>query len=134
MLREIYSTRQNHQHRTKRWFTDANMDLFVWFRNQRPVCFQLCYKKCLLEHSISWHIQTGLSHSLIRPEHRHIKYRLPASSAADEKFDATIAASEFLRASEHIETTLADFIFARLLEFPRPHEIRSNPAFVSANS
>jgi len=131
MLREISSTRQINIHKSKRWFIDSNMELFVWFKNNAPVCFQLNYQQCELEHSINWNIKTGFTHNLIKPEHRHIKYRLSSCYATESSYDAKTTAREFLRASDHIEATLADFIFARLIEYPGQFEIHSNQALVS---
>ncbi len=133
MLQEIASTHRINHRKLKRWFTDSDMDLFIWFKNQRPVCFQLSYNKRQHEHSISWHIDAGFSHSLIKPEKRHIKYRTPpaASSECECNFNPMSTARDFLQASDCIETTLADFIFARLIEYPGQLEIRSDQALVS---
>jgi len=133
MLREIYSTHQSHQPKSKRRFIDSNMELFVWFKNHIPVCFQLSYNKCQQEYSINWHMNTGLSHNLIKPEYHHIKYRISLFNPSERMLDTASAASEFLRASEDIDATLADFIFARLLESPNQLEKHSNLALVSTN-
>lgn len=135
MLREIYSTHRINHRKPKRWFRDANMDLFVWFKNQRPVCFQLSYNKCQLEHSISWHTDTGFSHSLVKPENRHAKYRILPTPSSEYKcdFNPISTARDFLQASNCIEASLADFIFARLIEYPGKFEIHSNQALVSGN-
>ena len=131
MLQEIASTHRTNQVKPKRWFTDSNMDLFVWFKNQRPVCFQLGYKKDQQEYAINWHIKTGYKHNLIKPELRHIKYRKSSIHSSECKFDAAFTARAFLQASNLIEASLADFIFARLVEYPGQLEIHSNPALVS---
>lgn len=108
------------------------MDLFIWFENRRPVCFQFSYNKLQQEHSISWHAETGFSHTLVKPEKQHIKYRASATNSSEcecqSQFDAASIAREFLQASDHIETTLADFIFARLIEAPGQLETHSNQA------
>lgn len=135
MLQEIFSAHRCHQHRPKRWFTDSDMDLFIRFENQRPVCFQFSYNKLQQQRSIGWHAETGFSHTLIKPENRHVKYRTSATnvSECEHPFDATTIARAFLQASEHIETTLADFIFARLIEAPGQLETHSNQALVLKN-
>ncbi len=133
MLQEIASTHRTNRHKPKRWFTNSDMDLFIWFKNQRPVCFQLSYNKRQHEHSISWHIDTGFSHSLIKAEKRHTKYRIPSSPSSESKqdFNPVCTARDFLQASDHIQTSLADFIFARLIEYPGQLDIRSDQAPVS---
>ena len=130
MLREISSTRQNNNHKLKRWFTDANMDLFIWFKDQVPVCFQFSYKDSAQEHAISWHINHGFDHSLVRSKNYRTQYRLPASTSTTD-FNPARAARAFLQASDQIETTLADFIFARLLEYPGIPVDYSDQALVS---
>lgn len=128
MLQEISSTHRINHHKPKRWFTDSDMDLFIWFKNQRPICFQLSYNKRQHEHSIGWHVDAGFSHSLIKFENRHSKYQPPgtASPESEHDFKPYLIAREFLLASNCIETTLADFIFARLVEYPGQLDIRSN--------
>ena len=133
MLQEIASTHRINHQKPKRWFKDTDMDLFIWFKNQRPVCFQLSYNKRQSEQSISWHIDTGFSHSLIKPENRQSKYRViptPSSEYAYD-FNPISMARDFLLASNCIETSLADFIFARLIEYPQKFETHSNQALVS---
>jgi len=130
MLREISSTRQNNSSKLKRWFTDANMDLFVWFKDQVPVCFQFSYNDTAQEHAISWHINHGFDHHLIRNKNYRTQYRLPASTSTTGFIPAR-AAHFFVQASEHIETSLADFIFARLLEYPGESVAYSDQALVS---
>ena len=132
MLREISSTQQSHQNKLKRWFTDADMDLFIWFRNQVPVCFQLSYNKQQQEHSVSWHIESGFTHNLVKPGNRPSKYRMSFIHSPECEFDVATTAQNFLRASqESIEVPLADFIFARLLEFPSQHDKHSNQVIAS---
>jgi len=133
MLQEIASTHRINNRKPKRWFTDSDMDLFIWFEKQRPICFQLSYNKRQNEHSISWHIDAGFSHSLINPKKRLTKYRHPAtaSSECECNFNPVSTARDFLQASDCIEATLADFIFARLIEYPGQLETHSNPALVS---
>ena len=133
MLQEIASTHRANHRKSKRWFTDSNMDLFIWFKNQRPVCFQLSYNKRQHEYSISWHVDVGLGHSLIKPEERHTKYHMPGSASSESKrqFNSTCIARDFLQASNYIQTSLADFIFARLIEYPGQLDTLSDQVPVS---
>lgn len=96
------------------------MELYVWFKNRNPVGFQLCYNKTQHEDCINWHIKRGFSHHQMKAAHEHIKDRLSAHTSSQSDFDVTAIAGKFLRASEQLEVTLADFIFARLQKFPGP--------------
>ncbi len=133
MLREISSTRQSSMESRKRWFTDADMDLFIWLNQQAPTHFQLSYNKRSDEHTISWGISTGFNHySVDDGEHfLHPRYKMTPILIADGDFDAATVARDFLRSSENIEESLADFIYARLLEYPGRLAIRSERDSVS---
>lgn len=128
MLREISTIRQPGKHIKKRWFTDSDMDLFIWFNQQVPVRFQLSYNKHGAEHAISWNTETGFNHNRVDSGERFDppKYKMSPILLEDGEFDAYTTASDFLRASENIEKSLADFIYARLLEYPCLHVIHSN--------
>jgi len=57
MLYEISHVRQSNRSEVKRWFTCADMDLFVWCRDDIPVRFQLAFNRRSKEQVISWDIQ-----------------------------------------------------------------------------
>lgn len=123
MLREISAIRHNSYRTTKRWFTDPDMDLFIWFKDLVPVRFQLSYNKLGDEHAINWHSENGFSHNRIDSGESFdpLKYKMSPILLADDDFDAFTTARNFLMASENIEESLADFIYARLLEYPGLH-------------
>jgi hypothetical protein len=120
MLREIRPVRQSSQHTFRRWFTDADMDLFIWFSNQTPVGFQLSYGKRELEHVISWERESGFSHSRVDDgEDRPARYKMTPILLSSSGLNLSQIARSFLAASEAMDPSLADFIYARLLEHPR---------------
>ena len=134
MLREISFLRQNGALRKKRWFTDSDMDLFVWFTRQVPVRFQLSYNKRDREHAINWNSETGFSHNRVDSGETYPdNYKMSPILLKDGKFDATDTARKFLMASEDIDATLADFIYARLLEYPNHYANVSDQDSVSKN-
>ena len=134
MLREIRSVRQKSRHSTRRWFTDADMDLFIWFNNQVPVKFQLSYGKRESEHAISWDHERGFIHSRIDDgEGLTFRYKMAPILVKDGSFDASKVARDFLLASEAMDPTLADFIYARLLEYPGFRLISPGRGSVSTN-
>ena len=135
MLQEISFTHRSSHHRSKRWFTDSNMDLFIWFEYKVLICFQLSYNKQQQETSLSWHIETGFTHNLVKSTKYHTIHGTRATTLSEGEcgLDTATIAREFLQASDQIEVTLADFIFARLVEVPRRLETHSNLATVSKN-
>lgn len=120
MLHEISHLTQSDRHQVKRWFSSRDMDLFVWSRNQIPVRFQLCFNKRSDEHAISWNCQ-----------HQLQLYRVDSGETLPDQYKQTpllivtckhknlsVVARDFLAASRNIEAGIADFIYARLMEFP----------------
>jgi len=130
MLREITATRQNSTDTQKRWFTDSDMDLFVWHINGEPVRFQLGYNKQANEHAINWNSTTGFSHNSVDSgdEITPSKYKMSPILLPDGEFDALAIAAEFLQASKNIDETISDFIYARLLEYPGHYATPPNAA------
>lgn len=119
MLQEINNIQQDTQDKFRRWFTDNNMDLFVWFSQNAPVCFQLSYNKQSDEKSICWDAETRFQHYVIDTgETEPMNYKETPMCLFDDEFDLYSVAPEFLRRSEHIEPSLADFIYARIMEYP----------------
>jgi hypothetical protein len=123
MLREIPATYQNNPNTRKHWFTDSDMDLFIWHENEAPVRFQLSYNKQASEHVLNWNSDTGFSHNRIDTgeDRAHLKYKMSPillPDAADDSKTQDLA-RKFLQASNNVQTSTADFIYARLLEYPK---------------
>ena len=120
MLYEIPHIRPSHRSHVKRWFTCQDMDLFVWFRNNIPVRFQLAYDKQQKEKAICWDTHRGFSHYLVDSgETSAASYKqTPILIGHCGQHDMPIIARAFLAASEEIDTGLCDFIYARLMEIP----------------
>ena len=134
MLHEISNIKQHSQRQIKRWFADNDMDLFVWFSAQAPIGFQLSYNKQSNEKAICWESGKGFQHySVDSGEIEPIKYKMSPLYSSDGDFDTYAIARAFLHNSEHIETTLADFIYARLLEYPEPNEKQPDQDAASNN-
>ena len=133
MLHEISNVKQKARSQDRRWFTDNDMDLFVWFSRLNPIGFQLSYNKQSNEKAVCWETDKGFQHYRVDSgEIEPIKYKMSPIYAAEDDFDTYAIAREFLHNSEHIENTLTDFIYARLLEYPSTNEKRLNQDFVSS--
>jgi len=138
MLREISFVRQKNSSEIglckKRWFSNLDMDLFVWFNQQTPVRFLLAYNKSGDEHAISWNNETGYRHDQVDSgETCPGKYKMSPILLPDGEFDAPDLARKFLIASENISPSLADFIYARLLVYPNHYASSVSPDTVSGN-
>ncbi|MFW5812247.1 MAG: hypothetical protein ACOCWS_04610, partial [Alkalispirochaetaceae bacterium] len=65
MLSEIKPVRQVPGEGFRRWFTDEEMDLIVWYdgEDQEQIeGFQLCYDKEVLERALTWRPEAGFTH------------------------------------------------------------------------
>ena len=131
MLREISGFR-NHGYANRRSFTDSDMDLYVWFKDQVPERFHLTYNKRGQTRSISWNNETGFDQwrfASVEALAAMLGFRntldlLYMHDTGD--IDAPKLAYQFLHSSENIAPWLADFIYARLLEYPDRYAIRLN--------
>ena len=109
----------------RRSFSNSDMDLYVWFKDQEPERFHLAFNEQGRTRSISWNNEYGFD-----------RWRLAQAEALagmlgfPHLFDslyladtggirAATLANQFLHASENITPWLADFIYARLLEYPQ---------------
>jgi hypothetical protein len=137
MLKETSRFRNYGGCANRRSFTDSDMDLYVWFKDQVPARFHLTYNKQGHTRSISWNNETGfdqwrfaqveaLAAMLGFPNMLDCFYMHDAGDTHASKL-----ANEFLHGSEKIAPWLADFIYARLLEYPDRNAMRINQGAVS---
>jgi hypothetical protein len=69
MLREHDNVQQHLGEGRRRWFSDPDFDLIVWYGERGQlgtvVGFQLCYDKRSVEHAVTWRRVGGLTHARI---------------------------------------------------------------------
>ncbi len=127
MLRENSRFRNYGGRANRRCFTDSDMDVYVWFKDQAPARFHLAYNKQGRTHSISWDNEYGFDQQHFDAvEVLAVMLGLPVVPDSMKHISATLLANRFLRDSEKIEPWLADFIYARLLEYPGRTVIHAN--------
>ena len=132
MLKEISRFRNYGGYANRRSFTDSDMNLYVWFKDQVPERFHLTYNKQGRMHSISWNNETGFDQWRFA-QVAALATMLGFSNLFDSFFihdtggmHASKLAYKFLHSSEKIAPWLADFIYARLLECPDRNAIHIN--------
>ncbi len=120
MLVQISHLRQSNRSLVKRWFTSLDMDLFIWYRKNTPVKFQLSYNKRNDEHAISWDFHHGFRHYLVDTgECDPAEYkRTPLLIDVCAQENLASLPRDFLVASENIEIGVSDFIYSRLMAYP----------------
>lgn len=135
MLHEISTIKHKSYSQLRRWFSDKDMDLFVWFVRHVPVGFQLSYDKQTLEKSVYWDGENGFQHYAINlGEFDSNEQNMPPLRLSDDNIDIFTIARNFLNNCDHINTSLADFIYARLLEYPYQNETHLDQGVVLNNA
>jgi len=120
MLREIRHIRQIAGEPLRRWFSDADFDLIVWFERLEIVGFQLCYGKQDQEQALSWQRHSGYCHSQVdNGEPSPGRHKAAPILIPGGHFDAGLVASMFLRRSQSIEQQIARFVYDKLLGYPQ---------------
>ena len=115
MLIEIKAVRQTEGQPRKRWFNDADFDLFTWHRSDGSVCrFELCYDKHLGEHTVRWDAREGVeTYSVddgeVTGRHKMAPLTMPSDAAIDER-----VTNGFRRAARDIDPAIVAVVCARL--------------------
>jgi len=124
MLREISRFRNYGGYSNRRQFTDSDMDLYVWFNEDAPERFHLTYNKQGRSHSLGWNNETGFGQRRFA-QIEALAVMMGFSDVLDSltlrdigDIPASALAYQFLQSSDKIAPWLADFIYARLLEYP----------------
>ncbi|HKJ86628.1 MAG TPA: hypothetical protein VKA06_11165 [Spirochaetia bacterium] len=123
MLREWKGVRQRPEEGPRRWFTDDDMDLIVWYDkaggNIRG--FQLCYGKQTSQHAVTW-LADGSTYSHARiddgEEIGGIGLKQTPILVEDGRFDPVGLADRFRERAEMVEAGIRDLVVARLRGFP----------------
>jgi hypothetical protein len=115
MLREVTDLKPRPGEPRRRWFTDEELDLFVWYDAQDRVCrFELCYGKPSDEHALAWQEGTGLTHSRVDDgEATPLSNRTPIV-VPDGAFPAARVAQRFQDSSRGLEPELAGLVLGKI--------------------
>jgi hypothetical protein len=116
LLTEIVNISDTSPGLRRRWFTDADMDLYVWYdRHQQLVEFQLCYDKRGNEQALAWDSESGLSHHLVNTgDARPDTINQTALLQEETVPDISRVKALFTQTGQTLEHNLFEFILARL--------------------
>ena len=117
MLREWSGVRQVPGEGVRRWFTDEDMDLIVWYRQDGSVRgFQLCYGKRCTEHALTWTDDGSVSHAKVDDGEtgRAGGPKQTPVLVQDGTIDAGRLIPEFLARAETIDAAVRDLIVDKL--------------------
>jgi hypothetical protein len=99
----------------RRWFSDADFDLFVWSRDGKLDGFELCYDKKARERAVSWDAKKGWSRARIDGgEDNPSKNNTPIWLKDEAEFDARGLVVRFEQASGKLDPAVYDFVRSKL--------------------
>ena len=121
MLTEATDIRQIPGEPKRRWFSDDDFELIVWIDyNDIIVGFQLCYDKRNNMRALTWKAPSTYYHDRVDDGEVHpLQPKATPVLVADGTFDYQRIAAMFLKESTAIDSTIARFVYKRILEFGR---------------
>ena len=119
MLREWKGVRQRPDEGFRRWFTDEEMDLIVWYNTDGGVRgFQLCYGKQTDQHAMTWMERGGYTHAKVDDgESRPIGSKSTPILVQDGHVDSDRLSADFLKRATEIEQPIRDLVVTKLDQF-----------------
>ncbi|MFW6312535.1 MAG: hypothetical protein ACOC2N_01460 [Spirochaetota bacterium] len=123
MLREWKGVRQRPEEGPRRWFTDEEMDLIVWYNSEgRKIRgFQLCYGKQATQHAVTWLSDGTYSHARIDDGEQigGIGLKQTPILVEDGGFDARELADRFGERAAMVDAGIRELVVERLRGFPK---------------
>ncbi len=115
MLNEIKNVRQIEGEGLRRWFTDKDMDLILWYNKQKQIeGFQLCYDKQSSEKALTWRIGDKYSHDKI--DHGKNPWLSKETPILTEtgKLNKSVILKSFIEANKNIEESICSLILEKI--------------------
>lgn len=120
MLYEVKNVRQHKNEGLRRWFTDKDFDLIIWYdyNNKNIDGFQLCYDKNNYERALTWiRADNIFFHNKIDDGEIPGTVKQTPILVADGLFDKNKIAEEFKVKSNEIDKKIAKFVYKKILEY-----------------
>ena len=118
MLAEIRDVRQVPGEGRRRWFTDSQFDLIVWYEGDEVSGFQLCYGKPRNEHAFTWHRPAEYSHTRVDDGEGPWGAKMTPVLVQDGAFQRDTIERQFRAASSGIDQEISGLVCSRLAEYP----------------
>jgi len=118
LLTELHKLRQHPGEPRRRWFSNRELDLIVWFDDRDTiVAFDLCYGKPQHEHVFRWRPSKPMTHLRVDDgEQRAGHHKMTPVYVADGTYDALATAQRFANASSELDGVIRTFVLQRLAE------------------
>ena len=124
MLKEIPVTRQRSNEPRRRWFTNADFDVYVWQDDdKRIVAFQLCYDKSDDERVLFWTEKNGYAHAGIDGGGARESHGETPIFRADGVFDPSATLSRLMVVRGNMDGTVFEFIQQKVQEYGQPIDL-----------
>ena len=119
MLKEWEGVRQRLDEGRRRWFTDDQFDLILWYDDSDQLLgFQLCYDKPAGERAITWFASGTYSHAKVDDGESKFGTKATAVLVSDGVFDSVAVAERFEAAAGNVEHGIVRLVIERLKEYP----------------
>jgi hypothetical protein len=102
----------------RRVFVDDNgfFSLYIWYKNESEIIgFQLCYYNNY--YAVTWDKDHGFVHEKIDQGTGLGRWRGTPILVPDGDFDKEMIIGLFNKSSKHIEPSIAQFVYQKLLEY-----------------
>ncbi len=118
MFKEFAQVKQEAGDGRRRWFSDGERELIVWFdAGSRPVGFQLCYPGAgRREHALTWRAGGGFAHNRVDTGDTRPDKNLAPILVADGNVPWEKLRRDFAEHCAGLEPALQEFITTRLAE------------------
>ena len=117
MLVEIKDVRQIPKDGFRRWFTDKEFDLIIWYEDDDITGFQLCYDKKEEERALTWHKENRYVHNSIDNGESPYSNKMTPILVSDGIFNKSEIAELFREHAMKMEYGLVDFVYNKLLHY-----------------
>ncbi len=132
MLHELKNARQIEGEGFRRWFTDPDMDLVIWYDNERAndiYGFQLSYDKRTGQHALTWTAKGGFQHNRVDDGEEDIANKMTPVLMQASGFDGARIHAQFVGAASNLEYGVVTLVRDRIDEYDRRyHQIRERHA------
>ena len=116
MLREVRHVMQVPGEPRRRWFSDENFDLIVWFSPENEVIgFQLCYDKETEQKALTWLNQEGYRHSRVDDGDNPGKMKASPVLEADGHLDREGIGRRFRENRGDVPDKIADCVYNKIM-------------------
>ena len=128
MLKEVRKTRQIPNEPFRRWFSDKTFDLIVWYDPDNTIMgFQLCYRKGIDEHALTWLRGKGFSHNRIDDgEGRPARHKMTPLLALDGTFEKNHVLALFENESKEIDPEIVGIVTEMIKRYPQASKRDNN--------